>query len=206
MKFSLAHTSSNFPELLIVPIAKNNNNNSCFQAISDIVGLPAKIIQSDFGSELKESHTIYFNEGSSNKKIVLLGLGKSPGLQEVLSAFRSFFHRQKSKIPPSVGISFLLNNLPSSKTPIWLEAAVNGALLGEYEIGLYKTDKKSKKNSDGTTIQLFVDIKQMSKARKALDKGLKIAETQLQIFDLVNAPANKKNATDISKLVIPIRG
>ena len=198
MKFSFKHSLKNFPDLLIIPISKKGKTNPSFVAVSKITNVPAKMIESEFKSDLKESHTLYYKEGNSNKRIVLLGLGKEPGIQETISAFRSFFHKRKSDIAYSVGISFMHANAHSSKIPMLVEAAANGAALGKYEIGLYKT--KQKASSKKTVIVSFwVDKKHLEVAKRSLDKGQKTAATQLELFDLVNAPSNKKTPQTLAK-------
>ena len=193
MKFSLSHSIDNRPEFLIVPIAKDDGLDTCFSIISTTTNIPADLIQSDFKAELKESHTLYYQENGTNKRMVLLGLGSNPGFMEVCNAFRSFTHKRKSNLPDQIGISFLSGNTSSSDPSIWVEATVNGMGLGKYEIGLYKTEQNGKQTPDSDySITVFAPEEYKLSAQAALKKGQATAETQLQLFDLVNAPSNKK--------------
>ena len=77
-------------------------------------------------------------------------------------------------------------------------------MLGCYRIGRFKSEKGDlhpleKKNSN---IQIFIAQNLLSKAKKAAKKGQAFAETQLSIFDLVNAPSNKKLPSDLAKWAI----
>ena len=193
MKFSLSHSVQNYPDLLIVPIASREESIACLKSISAITKIPLEVLEDDFKAEHKESHTLYFQEQDTSKRIVLLGLGKQPGFKEIISAFRSFSHRRKTPLPPSTGISFIFGNAEHASAQ-WVEAAVNGLLLGNYEIGLYKTkvDNKTSLANPDLNVQIFVEQKQQPAAQKAIDKGIGIAATQMEIFDLVNAPSNKK--------------
>ena len=96
MKFTLNHSDENYPDLLIVPVAKQMETNPCLATIGKMTDIPIEAIQADFSADHKESHTLYFEK---SKRIVLLGLGEKPGFQEVLKAFRSFSYNRKS--PPS---------------------------------------------------------------------------------------------------------
>ena len=193
MKISLNHSINSYSDLLIVPIAKQENAGQCFSAISFLTGVPINILQADFKSELKETQTLYYQDNKTSKRIALLGLGKNPGISEVLSAFRSFVHKRKSTLNGKVGINFNFGNTPSDPSD-WIEAAVNGMILGSYEIGLYKTTESEQATSTKPlkSIDIFVSKELSSIAKTASDKGKSVAETQLQIFDLVNAPSNKK--------------
>ncbi len=190
MKFSLSHSITSYPDLTIIPIAKNDGSNLAYETIGNISGIPLDLIKADFSADLKEVHTLYFNEGGKSKRIMLLGLGKTPNINDVIGAFRSFMFKRKSNLKGSIGISFLHKNAPKDSA-IWIEACVSGLMLGKYDIGLYKTenDKNGKGNNIANeTIEIFGN-----EADQAITKGQALAETQLQIFDLVNAPSNKKD-------------
>ncbi len=192
MKFSLSHSDTNYPDSLIVPIINNDDFANCLSSISTSTKIPSELIQADFEAELKEVHTLYYQENGENKRMMLLGLGNNPDFKDVCIAFRSFAHNRKSKINCNWGISFLFGNAQSDPSAL-IEAAVNGMVLGKYEIGLYKTEPEEKKTPESDfPIHVLANEKYAQTSQKAIAKGQSIAETQLQIFDLVNAPSNKK--------------
>ncbi|HHM21585.1 MAG TPA: leucyl aminopeptidase family protein [Bacteroidetes bacterium] len=201
MKFILSHSIKGYPDLLIVPIAQQKETRRWSTAIGSITHIPPKTLEADFKQELKEQFLVYFqNNQQAANRIVLLGLGKNPGFQQVQDAFRSFVHKRKSNLPASLGISFLSGNAPSDPSRL-VEAAVNGMLLGQYDIGLYKTSLPT--GSSGKVkkhrVEIFTEKKVAAKVAKAIRQGKEMASTQLQVFDLVNAPSNKKTPQTLAE-------
>ena len=183
-----------------MPIAQQPEMDAVFSQISEKTGIPAGLIKADFKAGLKDVHTLYFTENQQNKRIFLLGLGEKPRSTDIINAFRSFVFKRKSNLPSSLALSFLHGNAPENPA-IWVEAAVNGMLLGGYEIGLYKTEKQNgdtPQNSDAR-IAIFVAKQHIEAAATALEKGKATAATQLEIFTLVNAPANKKTPQTLAE-------
>ena len=202
MKFSLSHSDHDYPSSLIIPIIKNDDTNACFSAISAFTKIPVELIQADFEADLKETHTLYYQENGKNKRVILLGLGNNPGFKEACNAFRSFAYNRKSKAKENMGISLQLGNAPTDPSAL-VEAAVNGMVLGKYDIGLYKTEPTEKASADKLdSIQIFINEKFSQASKKAIKKGQSVADTQLQIFDLVNAPSNKKTPQTLADWAI----
>jgi len=194
MKFSLRQPGKATPELLVVPTTKLKSGDALLQEIAALTKVPAKLIQADFSGDLKEVHGLYFTEGNKNKRIALLGLGENPGMKDVLGAFRSFIFKRKSSLPRTFGVAMNMGNLPEEKTAGWVEAATNGMSLGIYDIGLYKTADKSELplQKASARVDIFVSKGVSTLEKKAPNKGVATAETQAEIFNLVNAPSNHK--------------
>jgi leucyl aminopeptidase len=70
-------------------------------------------------------------------------------------------------------------------------------LLGSYKIGKFKTTSDAKKAAETNRSLHWVHPKTKN-LEIAINKGLQTAETYLQIFDLVNAPGNKKTPQHIT--------
>jgi leucyl aminopeptidase len=193
MHFTVQHQLIASPEVLIIPVPKTDGLDEILALIARKTHVPAKHLQDDFKAGAKDVHTIYFNENEESKRLILLGLSEKPGTLDVLTAFRSLVFKRKSTLPNQLGISFLHKNSPENPCA-WIEAAVNGMLLGFYEIGLYKTQEKteSPKHYEDIDVAVFLPEDFAQAAQAAIRKGVELARTQLQIFDLVNAPANKK--------------
>lgn len=186
-------------EALIIPMMGNGIPESTLAAIERMTGISVAILKQDFKGELGEIHPIYLQ----NQRIYLLGLGPKPLFADVQKAFRSFSHKMRTKLPTKIGLSFLQNNI--SDTPEqWVEAAISGLLLGTYYIGQYKTTQPEKHpfHQDDAEIQLFIENKLLAKAQEAITKGQATAETQMGIYDLVNAPSNKKVPTDLANWAV----
>jgi leucyl aminopeptidase len=190
MHFTLLHQATSSTEALIVPIAQKTDMDAMLSLVAEKTGVPADLIKSDFKAAAKEVHTLYFTENKQSKRIFLLGLGEAPRTIDVLNALRSFVFKRKANLPANLGLSFLFKNAPENPAP-WVEGCVNGLILGLYDIGLYKTDKKQEGNTD-FHCELLVDKAHQALATEAMQLGEAFAQTHSQVFDLVNAPANKK--------------
>ncbi len=116
-----------------------------------------------------------------------LGLGKKPTAVTVLKALRTLFHKRKDRWPDAV--TFDARGLSDE----WVEAAVNGIMLGGYKLNLYKTEEKlySKFFGKDGTLAVWVDDKSKENER-AIFKGKATAAVQMRVMDLMNSPANKK--------------
>ena len=147
----------------------------------------AELLKEDFKADLKQTHLFY--EGS--RKFFLLGLGKSPKEAEFVKALRSFFYNRKKSLPDNLVLDLTVGGIETQ----WIEAIVNGTLLGEYSLGLYKTEKSNEPDFFGreTKIQLAVAAADTENAEISVKAGEASAQTQIRIMDLMNAPSNKKN-------------
>mgnify|MGYP000306325110 CR=1 FL=1 len=193
MQLKINHGKSSAANAVIIPIAKHDKLEKTLSKISKKTGVPLSLLNEDFNAGHKEIHTLYINENGVGKRVYLLGLGENPDFAEVMAAFRSFAFKKKSVLPTLTGIHFNLSNAPKNPASR-IEAAVNGIFLGRYDIGLYKTEGKKDLPflKDNAEIEFYVKPKHKETAEHALKRGKAIAETQLEIFDLVNAPSNKK--------------
>lgn len=197
MNIQIHNFIEQYPNTLIVPVEKGSNYEKTIQQIATLSGIEASRLTNDFTAKAKEVHIFYTQNEGVSPKICLLGLGEKPAFAEVLRIFRSFAFRYKSKLPKDIGI-YLLNNAHASNTiENWVDGAVNGLLLGLYDIGLYKTKEKTTCALQGQDAQLdiFVDGQAFTKAQMAVENGRATAETQARILDLVNAPHNKMTAS-----------
>ncbi len=192
MQFTLRHQPTSSPNAFIVPVAQQTDLAGFFSLLSEKTGVPADLLKGDFKAGAKEIHTLYFNENGQKKRIFLLGLGETPRTMDVMNAFRSLVSKRKANLPTNLCVSFLHKNAPDNPAA-WVEASVNGLLLGGYDIGLYKTEKKPENATPDFNIELVVDEAHLPAASEALKRGQAFASTHAEIFDLVNAPANKKN-------------
>ncbi len=144
-------------------------------------------VSKDFRAEFKENLVFYAPNGN---KIYLLGLGVVAGFAETQAAFRSLIFQQKARLSEHVALIFNHQQFSPEQETICAEAALNGTLLGRYDIGLFKTEKNGTHNLfQQNTAKL--DIHSDSISQKIIDKVEIIANTQAQILTLMNSPANK---------------
>lgn len=96
-------------------------------------------------------------------------------------ALQMFLAKNSKRLGSSVNIILKYINSEDVR-----EGAVNGAILGTYNFGMYKTDIDSTGIGEMTFIVNTEDNELIARARDT-------AETQKSIFDLVNAPSNHKS-------------
>lgn len=163
---------------LIYPVQKENLS-AQLTAISEETSLPIAILDAEVKAEKSEITTFF----TTNKRIYILGLGAEPTSHQIIKAFRTLLFKHKAKVGTQVGVS--LKNCPVD----WIEFVVNGMELGKYEFGLYKTEPK-------TAIPLFengtLELRTDDFKSELIEKGKHIADTQLRLFTLLNAPSNFK--------------
>jgi leucyl aminopeptidase len=179
-------------KVIIFSFLQDDNFVNNLQKVSDDFELNFELVKQDFKADLKEFQVVY---SPNNQKVILLGLGKKPDSSDIIKAFRTMFSKQKSKLPNEVTID--VQNLPDE----WIEYAIIGSMLGGYNLDLYKTEGRK-------TFPLFekegiVNVLSTSETtEKAIVRGKAISKTQMQIFDLMNAPANKKTPYVLAKWAV----
>ena len=170
---------------LIIPITQTDELASKLADLAAKVGLAASVLQRDFKAEANETLALY---GADGTRAYMLGLGTDPQVMTWLKTVRKFFFNQKQKLPAQLGI-----DLTAFDSDV-LEAVVLGVRGGGYNLKLYQTDKPDGPEfySDAGQLTLYVSAKQETSAQRALKKAEAIAQTQRQMLDLMNAPANYK--------------
>ncbi|RDB06258.1 leucyl aminopeptidase [Runella aurantiaca] len=156
----------------------------------------AIFLKEDFKAEAKQVVTIYEN----GRKVYLVGLGKTPKEADFIKTLRSFFYRQKRNLPNVIAIDLKTGGIENE----WIEVVANGCILGDYDLGLYKTKKK-----EGLTIfdkaarlQIVVAEDAIEWATQQAQRGEAIAQTQIRIMDLMNAPSNKKSPQSLAEWAV----
>jgi leucyl aminopeptidase len=179
-------------KVVIFSFLQDDNFENQLQKISNDFELNLELIKQDFKADLKEFQVVY---SPQNQKVILLGLGKNPNSSDIIKSFRTLFLKHKSKLPNEVTVD--VQNLPET----WTEYAVIGSMLGGYDLDLYKTEDKK-------TFQVFEKggiiniLSTVENTEKFITRGKAISKTQMQMFDLMNAPANKKTPQTLAKWAI----
>lgn len=155
------------------------------QAIANQEAFDAEVLAKEFKAELKETFSFYTTQA---QKVFFLGLGKNADSAQVIKALRYFFHHQKTRIAAQIDVIVSSLNLEQ------LEWVANGIVLGQYNSKLYKTESETVSEVFGQNGQINLVAGELfgENAKNLVDKGIATAETQMEIFDLMNAPANKK--------------
>jgi leucyl aminopeptidase len=199
MKITIYNKIEAYPDVVVFPIVQDGNQAANVEKIAKRFRVPADLIKSDFSGKLKECLPVYTT--GKCKKIYFLGLGENPSFQEFLMAARSFAHGQKGKISAAIGVDFTFTGKKSDLKSI--EGFLNGLLLGRYNINLHKTETKETPHflNGEAEIRVFSNLS-AEKLEKTVKSAEALATTQLRIFDLVNAPANKKTPQILAQWAI----
>jgi leucyl aminopeptidase len=126
--------------------------------------------------------SLYFYEKDENI-FLFIGLGKDPDYKSIKTTFRRISAKQKSYFKEEAKL-FLSGDLSTDN----IEAIISGLWLGTYQLGHYKKDKMQHPlESD----DFIFEVNSYSDVKNAIDKGLKIANAQLETYHLVDLPPNK---------------
>src|SRR6266853_2586126 len=144
--------------------------------------------------KMYEMTLVHRPAGFKAKRILLAGSGPvekftSAELRRVSAA--ALRHLKSKSV---VNIAILLDGAFSGAEHV--EAAVEGAVLGDYEPDRYKTDKKGKKLVERFTVAV---TKKSAGLDAALDRGRATAEAQNLTRELVNEPANRLTPASLAE-------
>ena len=174
---------------LIIPVLKDDRLADTIDNIAGQVGLPPSVLQFDFTADRNELLPIYQPDG---QKIYLLGLGEKPGNMDWLRTFRKLFFSQKDKLPAQMVVDLTPYDAET------VEAVVLGILGGRYDLRLFQTGENNRSAkpaaffADSGELTVFVAESEQAKVQAAVDRAGIIADIQLQMMDLTNAPGNYK--------------
>lgn len=115
---------------------------------------------------------------------VFIGLGKEQDYKSLKTIFRRIASKQKEVFAKNVSVV-----IPESFDIDQVEATFSGLVLGTYNLGHYK------KNEVHPFLNADFEMKYISNTdfEEAIDKGIKIANAQLETMALVDLPPNKVN-------------
>ncbi len=114
---------------------------------------------------------------------LFLGLGKLPDYKTIKTSFRRISSKNNSYFENAATIVF-----PKDFSNEFVEAAISGLILGTYKLGHYKKEKETHLLSKE---EFILNIVANSDVKNAVEKGIKIANSQLETLNLVDLPPNK---------------
>ncbi|GGD23798.1 leucyl aminopeptidase family protein [Flavobacterium orientale] len=163
-------------------------NNQSYKALNLIPFLETEtaIVFNDFQishstfSGKKDSHHLLEKE---EQLFLFIGLGKNPDYKSVKTAFRRIAAKQTSHFKNEAKLF-----LSSAFKGDYIEALISGLWLGTYQLGHYK---KEKKQHPLTSTDFVLEINTYTDVTNAVERGLKIANAQLETFHLVDLPPNR---------------
>src|SRR5208337_232555 len=145
-----------------------------------------------------ETTLLHRPAGLKAKRLLLVGGGKAKTLSaaELRKLAGAAVRTLKDKSIRSFAFALPESGIPA---PDAVRAIVEGAFVGNFDPGYYKSDRKDKDNDqkiDSLTIVAQGDAKQL---QSALETGRIIAESQNFTRDLVNEPSNRMTPTILAE-------
>lgn len=134
--------------------------------------------------------TLYAVE-QNNSIYLFIGLGKKIDYKALKAVFRSVSAKQKEKLNTNIALV-----LPEQLDDNQVEAIVSGLFLGTYDLGHFKSDKKTHPFLESDFVLNLLSEKDYLPTIK---KGIKIAKAQLEIYNLVDLPPNNVTPKYLAK-------
>jgi leucyl aminopeptidase len=156
--------------LVLIPVFETENEVQ-FQNVS----VASKL----FSGKKDTNYSITKNENH----FLFIGLGKEADYKSVKTSFRRIASKQNSFFTDKAIIVFT-----SEFSNDFIEAAISGLVLGSYKLGHYK--KENEKHPINKT-DFNLTIVSDNEVQIAVEKGIKIANAQLETYNLVDLPPNK---------------
>ena len=183
MKIKVVAKQNSRTSVLFIPLMAGGKLTTDLKTISNKYSLDYGLITDDFKCGKGETLTTYSGGESGAIRLIFVGLGEEPDYASVLKSFRAVIKSNKSKL---IGlISTTLTYIPKKYRGVVIKALTSSAVISQYDLGLYKTNKEKVKNWNLEVISGDRDLDLIAA------KAQKLADTQVEIMDLVNAPANK---------------
>jgi leucyl aminopeptidase len=156
--------------LILIPLFESEKEVQ-FQGVTVAFKLFSGKKDTTYSIDVKGSHYLF------------IGLGKDADYKVIKTAFRRIASKQSSFFDGTASIV-----VPSNFSNDFIEAAVSGLVLGTYKLGHYKKDNEVHPINK-TDFELIIVAD--SSVQLTVEKGIKIANAQLETFNLVDLPPNK---------------
>ena len=173
MEINAIENTINFSGTVLIPVFETYEK-GIIPISFDGLEISSKVF---FGK--KDSHYIIER---NNTIYIFIGLGKKLNYKDLKTIFRRISSNQREYF--ELNLALVLEDKFDENQ---VEAMVSGLLLGTYDLGHFKADKKTHPLLD-TDFKLFL-VSNTSYLAPA-KKGIKIAKAQLEVFNLVDLPPN----------------
>jgi leucyl aminopeptidase len=181
MKINYIDTFTSLTSLVIIPV---------FETEDEIQFQDFKVASKLFSGK-KDTH--YITETTLGY-LLFLGLGKTPDYKTIKTAFRRISAKQSSHFDQEATLVFPKNFENES-----IEAAISGLIIGTYKLGHYKKDNTTHPlTQDKFTVHIMCE----DNCQEWVENGFKIANAQLETFNLVDLPPNNITPEHLSKWAI----
>ena len=176
-------------------------NPETLQRIALRTGAGEQWLSSDFKGEVGDILPIY----AGSQRHLLLGVGAAATFPDVQRGFKQLMIRWGKLCKAELVVDWSSGDAPENFEEA-VEAAVSGLYQGSYQAGKYKSEKAAAAVTDAEvfmqTVAMYVPGSQYERCLLAVERSTVIAQTQLRIMDLVNAPANFLRPADLGSWVL----
>ncbi|WP_338644565.1 leucyl aminopeptidase family protein [Flavobacterium sp. KS-LB2] len=176
MKTNTIQDVTNFSGTILVPVFETYEKSIVPMTFNGLE------VTSKIFSGKKDTH--YLAEKNNNAH-VFIGLGKEIDYKSLKTIFRRIASKQKENFSLNVALV-----VPEQFTQDQIEAMISGLLLGTYDLGHFKSEKKAHPFLNSDFILSLVSEKDYLATAK---KAIKIAKAQLATYNLVDLPPNTIN-------------
>ncbi|MDO9554694.1 M17 family metallopeptidase [Rhodonellum sp.] len=174
MKISIDRLPQNHKGLILLPFEE-----------SESLRYPTDFQKLKISSVLfsgKKDTQFLLEDSASERTYLLIGLGKNPDYKTIQTAFRRLTAKQ-SRLFEKGALLAIQEEMKDS----FLEAAVSGLYLGTYRLGHFKKTEEPKLDWENVSLRISSSFED---AEKIAERASKIANAQLQVFNLVDLPSN----------------
>ena len=174
----------------LIPVLAGEPMQPALATLSGQTGLPEAVLESAFRAGRNEVLPVYRPDGSV---VLLLGLGGQPAVLDWFRVTRKFFVGWREKLPASLTIDLRHLTSPVISDAV-LESIGLGVRQGGYDLRLYQTGKAEPANlyNKEPRLTLLTRPDWQETATAVMARTQVLAEAQLAMLDLMNAPANHK--------------
>ena len=198
MQILINSIERNTSRTAILPILKNTSLEAAFKANelwSEAV--PFSIIEQDLQAGAIKTKEIYSSRG---ERVLLCSVSDPQNLRAVILAARKIAHHHAHLF--SEPVTLACAHLPETEQAVVIDAFLNGFVQGSYQIAQYQPETEKYRFDRSKLVIHISSSLATSHVEEISQRSQAIAETQLEIFRLVDAPSNKKIPDDIANWAI----
>lgn len=180
--------------IVILPVFSEKGLEGNVKSVDKLLhGAISEIFRSgEFKGKPNELYLLQTRRGLKSHRLLMVGLGarKKATLNTLREAFGkgAVFMRSRGFKKFSSPISSDL--LIKEKMRDWVQAMVEGVILGSYQFNQYKTDSSEDKSEVEEWTLLVEDEKKLSEVKKGVQVGKILSEGVMLARDLGNQPSN----------------
>ncbi|MEO7028898.1 MAG: leucyl aminopeptidase [Acidobacteriaceae bacterium] len=192
-----------------ISTGKDDEPHPALLSTSDAIANAAApwIASGEFKAALAETLLLHSPAGVKAERLLIIGLGKAKSLSvhEVRKGAGVAVRCAKPRALRELAIAFpedkALSDEHMEALPCGLtaRAIVEGAVVAEFDIDTYRSDRKDLSVHAATIVALENDKKSQTEMQQGFDIGLIVAESQNFARSLINEPGNVLTPTELGK-------